>query len=104
MVCLSLFTQVITATGLLAQYAFALPSPTVRHATRADGPLATFIEKNRPVSLQGILDNIGPDGAKVAGAFPGLVIASPSKVDPDCKLAASRTHLVIKAYEESKHH
>ncbi len=32
-----------------------------------------------------MLDNIGPSGAKVPGAGRGIVIASPSKVDPDCK-------------------
>lgn len=79
--CLSLFAQVIGATGLLAQHALAFH----HYEQRVNSPISKFIVQNRPVALQGILDNIGPGGAKVAGAGPGLVIASPSKADPDCK-------------------
>lgn len=86
MVCLSLVTQVIGATGLLVQQALAIP----QDAPCVDEQLSSFIVKNRPVALQGILNNIGPDGAKVAGAAPGLVIASPSKANPDCKQAMSQ--------------
>lgn len=85
MVCLSLFTQVIGTTGLLVQQALAIS----RDAPQVDAQLSNFIVKNRPVALQRVLDNIGPDGTKVAGAAPGLVIASPSKADPDCKQALS---------------
>lgn len=86
MVCLFLLTQVIGATSWLAQQALAIP----QNALYVDEQLSSFIVKNRPVALQGILNNIGPDGAKVAGAAPGLVIASPSKANPDCKQAMSR--------------
>ena len=86
MVCLPLITQVIGATGLLAQQAFAIS----QDAPCVDEQLSNFIVKNRPVALQGILNNIGPDGAKVAGAASGLVIASPSKANPDCKQAMSQ--------------
>lgn len=54
--------------------------------SHADDVLASFIVSETPIALQAILDNIGPDGKKVAGAGSGLVIASPSKVEPDCKL------------------
>ncbi|KAI6631614.1 hypothetical protein MCOR14_007737 [Pyricularia oryzae] len=43
----------------------------------------SFIEVERPIALQGVLRNIGSDGALVRGAGPGVVIASPSTVDPD---------------------
>jgi hypothetical protein len=33
----------------------------------------------------GALANIGPNGTQVAGAHAGLVVASPSKTDPDCE-------------------
>ena len=89
MFCVSLLVRVIGATGLLAQQVLAVPSANVSNISFTDVQLSNFIAKNRPVALQGILDNIGPDGAKVAGAAPGLVIASPSKVDPDCKQATS---------------
>lgn len=44
-----------------------------------------FIAAERAVALQGVLDNIGPNGTQVPGAGRGIVIASPSKVDPNCK-------------------
>lgn len=47
--------------------------------------LNSFIAAERVIALQGALDNIGPDGAKVPGAGAGFVVASPSKVNPDCK-------------------
>ena len=85
MVCLSLFTQVIGATSLFVQHVLAFH----HYEHRVEDPISKFVVQNRPVALQGILDNIGPDGAKVVGAGPGLVIASPSKADPDCKQAIS---------------
>ncbi|XHF99607.1 hypothetical protein AWENTII_003105 [Aspergillus wentii] len=45
--------------------------------------LETFIENERSVAQQGILNNIGPDGKLVKGAAAGIVVASPSKVDPN---------------------
>lgn len=89
MVCLSLIISIVGATGFLDQQALAIP----QDASNVDEQLTNFIVRNRPVALQGILNNIGPDGAKVAGAAPGLVIASPSKANPDCKEAMS--HLLI---------
>lgn len=95
MVCLPLLAQVIGTTGLFVQQAIAISSASVHHATHVNEKLSSFIAKNRPVALQGILNNIGPDGAKVAGAGPGLVIASPSKADPDCKQTMFRTRRSI---------
>ncbi|KAK3896798.1 Six-hairpin glycosidase-like protein [Staphylotrichum tortipilum] len=46
-------------------------------------PLEKYIKSERAIALQGVLDNIGPNGVKVPGAGRGIVIASPSKVDPD---------------------
>lgn len=42
-----------------------------------------FIKKQSPISLQGILNNIGPDGSAVKGVPAGVVIASPSTKDPN---------------------
>ncbi|KAK4042294.1 1, 4-alpha-D-glucan glucohydrolase [Parachaetomium inaequale] len=42
-----------------------------------------FIAAERAIALQGVLDNIGPNGTQVPGAGPGIVIASPSKTDPN---------------------
>jgi len=46
--------------------------------------LSSFISSERAISLQGALNNIGPDGSKVPGAGAGFVVASPSQVNPDC--------------------
>lgn len=46
--------------------------------------LNAFIAAEKKIALQGVLNNIGPDGSKVAGAG-NYVVASPSKVDPDCE-------------------
>lgn len=51
---------------------------------RATGSLNSYIASESPIALQGILDNIGADGSDAAGADPGIVIASPSKTNPDC--------------------
>ncbi|KAI1814327.1 carbohydrate-binding module family 20 protein [Poronia punctata] len=45
--------------------------------------LESFIEEQRAISLQRVLDNIGPDGSRVEGAAAGAVIASPTKDDPN---------------------
>ncbi|PBP17413.1 putative Glucoamylase P [Diplocarpon rosae] len=44
--------------------------------------LDSFVAVEREVALQGVMNNVGPDGSKAVGAGAGFVIASPSKVDP----------------------
>lgn len=53
---------------------------------RATGSIDSFIASESPVALQGILNNIGSAGSKVAGAASGIVVASPSKTNPDCEM------------------
>ena len=48
-----------------------------------DGGLASFITNERPVALQGILDNVGANGILVQGADAGVVVASPSTDNPN---------------------
>lgn len=84
MLSISLISAIATSATLFAQYSLAGP-PYYRGDFRQD-PLASFIAFETPKSLKGILDNIGPNGTQVEGAASGLVIASPSKVDPDCTL------------------
>ncbi|KAJ6014999.1 hypothetical protein N7540_009590 [Penicillium herquei] len=50
---------------------------------RRDSSLSSFIQSESSLALQGVLDNIGADGSKVAGASSGVVVASPFKVNPD---------------------
>jgi glucoamylase len=42
-----------------------------------------FVEKQADTSIQGVLANIGTDGSEARGAAAGVIIASPSKIDPD---------------------
>ncbi|KAF8699870.1 1,4-alpha-D-glucan glucohydrolase, partial [Rhizoctonia solani] len=66
--------------GLLvfASSALGLSVPTWP-TTEAD----TFQKSQYSISKAGILANIGPNGSKDQGAYKGVVIASPSKEDPD---------------------
>lgn len=47
--------------------------------------LDTFVEKQRSISLQGVLKNTGPNGSRAPGAGAGVIIASPSTVNPNCE-------------------
>lgn len=47
--------------------------------------LEDFIDRQSEISIDGVLANIGPDGSNVVGLPPGVVVASPSRSDPDCK-------------------
>ncbi|OJJ44919.1 hypothetical protein ASPZODRAFT_153256 [Penicilliopsis zonata CBS 506.65] len=49
----------------------------------ARSTLDGFISSETPIALQGVLANIGADGARAAGVESGIVVASPSKVNPD---------------------
>ncbi|PGH08481.1 hypothetical protein AJ79_05970 [Helicocarpus griseus UAMH5409] len=50
---------------------------------RATGSLDAWIAKESPYALQALLANIGADGSKAEGAAAGVVVASPSKNDPN---------------------
>ncbi|KAJ1301930.1 hypothetical protein OPQ81_000769 [Rhizoctonia solani] len=57
-----------------------------------------FQKSQYPISKAGILANIGPNGSKDQGAYKGVVIASPSKEDPDYVYTWTRdSALVYKA-------
>ncbi|KAJ3560544.1 hypothetical protein NPX13_g9266 [Xylaria arbuscula] len=53
-----------------------------RSLPRADD-LDVFVQKQRALSLQNVLNNIGPDGSRVAGAKAGVIVASPSTENPN---------------------
>ena len=63
----------------------AFPADSARLEERASGSLASFIATESPIALQGVLNNIGSGGSKSQGANPGIVVASPSTANPDCK-------------------
>lgn len=47
--------------------------------------IESFITTERPYALKRVLCNIGPNGCAATGAAAGVVVASPSKSNPDCK-------------------
>ena len=59
---------------LLLRLVFSVP------LTRKRDDLDSFITAEKSTALQGILDNIGPNGTLSQGATAGLVVASPSLV------------------------
>lgn len=46
---------------------------------------SSFLETEVPIALADLLCNIGSAGSCAAGANSGVVIASPSKTNPDCE-------------------
>lgn len=49
----------------------------------------SFIATESPIALSRLLCNIGSTGCYASGASPGIVVASPSKNNPDCKCCDS---------------
>lgn len=82
-----LFTSVLRAlpAALLLVGAQGSPVPQIDDA-RQQTALDRFIEAQANVSINGVFANMGPDGSKAQGAAAGVVIASPSRSDPDCEL------------------
>ncbi|KAI0090809.1 glucoamylase G2 [Irpex rosettiformis] len=58
----------------------------------------SYIASESPIAKAGVLANVGSSGAKSQGAKPGIVIASPSKSNPDYLYTWTRdSSLVFKA-------
>jgi glucoamylase len=74
-----LSSAVAVATALSLGLAHAEPIPLLR--ARAD--LEQFIDTQSDISIAGVLANIGADGSKAQGVPAGIVVASPSRSDPD---------------------
>ena len=96
----TLFGLCILASGGLAILAHPDKFPKIKCKPCE---LDKWLEDEEHVALRGVLDNIGPDGQHVKChqtgdekkgecAGPGIVIASPSKLDPDCE----NPHLPLK--------
>lgn len=76
---MQLLSSLVLSTSLIANV-FAVPPSSF---ARRDS--TSFVAAERAIALQGALNNIGPNGSAVPGAGAGFVVASPSKVDPDCE-------------------
>lgn len=59
--------------------AFQYPLVPTEHES-----LESWLDAEKERALQSILDNIGPNGSYAFQAYPGVVVASPSKNDPNC--------------------
>lgn len=77
----------VAIVSLLSSRAIAEPSSGIKSRTAIDD----FVSRQAAISLQGALNNIGPDGSEVPGAGAGFVVASPSKIDPPCKCYIRRS-------------
>ena len=80
-------SSLILAGTLALQTVFGLPDPSrvkEREAEILKRSVDSFIATESPIALSDLLCNIGADGACAAGSKSGIVIASPSKSNPDC--------------------
>ncbi|GAM83340.1 hypothetical protein ANO11243_013270 [Dothideomycetidae sp. 11243] len=76
--------RILTSFTPLLALAAAAPAPEhERLLPRATGDLSSWLATENTVALQGILNNIGSNGSLVQGAGPGVVVASPSKTNPN---------------------
>ncbi|KAK7215692.1 hypothetical protein V2G26_003695 [Clonostachys chloroleuca] len=73
-------TVLLSTLAAWAGLVYSEPLPPYLY-TRAT--LEEFIASQSQVSITGVLANIGPDGSKAQGVSAGLVIASPSRSNPD---------------------
>ncbi|KAH7876779.1 glucoamylase [Lentinula edodes] len=55
----------------------------VHNAWAQSSTVDAYISTESPLAKAGLLANIGPSGSKSSGALSGIVIASPSNVNPD---------------------
>uniref|UniRef100_A0A8H7N451 glucan 1,4-alpha-glucosidase n=1 Tax=Bionectria ochroleuca TaxID=29856 RepID=A0A8H7N451_BIOOC len=73
-------TVLLSTLAAWAGLVYSEPLPPYLY-TRAT--LEEFITSQSQVSIAGVLANIGPDGSKAGGVSAGLVVASPSRSNPD---------------------
>jgi glucoamylase len=81
-------TTLLLASSIALQAVFSLPDPSrvkEREAEILKRSVDSFIATESPIALADLLCNIGADGACASGSKAGIVIASPDKVNPDCK-------------------
>ncbi|KAF8753343.1 Starch binding domain [Rhizoctonia solani] len=89
------FGMRVFATALtLATAALAL-IPGRSSFERRQSAIDSYITTQTPISKAGLLANVGADGSKDQGAKSGVVIASPSKTDPDYVYAWTRDSALV---------
>lgn len=81
MLLTSLFRALPAALLLLG----AQGTPVNEHSRPRQTSIDTFIRAQADISINGVLANIGPNGSKAQGVPAGILVASPSRSNPDCK-------------------
>jgi glucoamylase len=85
-----LFTSVLRALPAALLLVGAHASPVAQaDGERRSSPVDAFVKTQTEISIKGVLANIGTDGSKAQGAAAGIVVASPSRSDPDCECVNS---------------
>ncbi|RHZ44433.1 glycoside hydrolase family 15 protein [Aspergillus thermomutatus] len=75
-----MLTSSLVLVSLIAGTTLASPAP---FQFKRQSDINSFITTETTIAKQGVWDNIGADGALVSGASAGVVVASPSKENPD---------------------
>jgi glucoamylase len=84
MFCLCWIAGLVLSGGVLAGSSSSPLQIVQERRQDDDDTLAAFIARERPIALAGALANIGGlNSSWVEGASPGVVVASPSTVNPD---------------------
>ena len=97
MLFLPILIRVTAAVRFIAQPPRVDYFPFQIYEKGSTSSLENFIAFEGPVALQAILNNTGFRGAMAPGVEAGLVIASPSKMNPDCQCLSS-------SYQQSLYH
>jgi hypothetical protein len=62
-------------------------SPQLPINAKTPSSLDLWLAATTPIARQTVLNNIGAGGANAGEALPGVVIASPSENNPNCKIS-----------------
>ena len=84
--CLDHFSNMHFSRSIVGLVSLLLSETLTAPSDLRSRDLNSFIATERAIALQGALNNIGPNGSAVPGAGAGFVVASPSKINPDCQL------------------
>lgn len=85
--------QFLTSALLLGSV--AVQSVAGRPSLAQGNDLSDFVGWETNIALQKLLCNIGPDGCEAKKAKAGVVIASPSTEDPNCKRSSGECVLEL---------
>lgn len=78
---LTIAIGVLTTVSALSDPAQIVIPATITPQTT--DPLVSWLAQETSYALDGVLNNVGPNGAKATGASSGIIIASPSQSNPD---------------------